>query len=278
MKKSFPLLIAGCLIFASLFGAAACSKDGDADLKKDAHKISASAEDNICEHCGKKLYEGEIEYALSDNQKYYIADIPRADGDVIVPGYYKDLGEEDYLPVLEITASSDYSFDSLELSAVVEKFSLGHMIGNYVGEIKVSEKNKHYKSIDGVLFNKAGTKLVYYPSKLEQTSYTVPDSVEEIEELAFSWAENLKKIRLPENGNLKKISYQAFFRCHNVESIIIPKSVETIGKGAFSSWGWRQESPATIYVRFKENEIPEGWGNALESGDNTKIVYGYTGE
>ena len=106
----------------------------------------------------------------------------------------------------------------------------------------------------------------------------MPDSVEEIEELAFSWAENLKKIRLPENGNLKKISYQAFFRCHNVESIIIPKSVETIGKGAFSSWGWRQESPATIYVRFKENEIPEGWGNALESGDNTKIVYGYTGE
>ena len=53
MKKSFPLLIAGCLIFVSLFGAAACSKDEDADLKKDAHKISASAEDNICEHCGK---------------------------------------------------------------------------------------------------------------------------------------------------------------------------------------------------------------------------------
>ena len=101
MKKSFTLLIAGCLIFVSLFGAAACSKDGDADLKKDAHKISASAEDNICEHCGKKLYEGKIEYALSDNQKYYIADIPRADGDVIVPGYYKDLGEEDYLPVLK---------------------------------------------------------------------------------------------------------------------------------------------------------------------------------
>ena len=41
MKKSFPLLIAGCLIFVSLFGAAACSKDEDADLKKDAHKISA---------------------------------------------------------------------------------------------------------------------------------------------------------------------------------------------------------------------------------------------
>ena len=102
MKKSFPLLIAGCLIFVSLFGAAACSKDEDADLKKDAHKISASAEDNICEHCGKKLYEGEIEYTLSDNQKYYIAEISRADGDVIVPGYYKDLGEEDYLPVLEV--------------------------------------------------------------------------------------------------------------------------------------------------------------------------------
>ncbi|MFQ7079550.1 MAG: hypothetical protein ACLRSW_17380 [Christensenellaceae bacterium] len=123
MKKSFPLLIAGCLIFVSLFGAAACSKDGDADLKKDAHKISASAEDNICEHCGKKLYEGEIEYALSDNQKYYIADIPRADGDVIVP----DITKTRRGRLFACAGNNCFQrlfFDSLELSAVVEKFSL----------------------------------------------------------------------------------------------------------------------------------------------------------
>ncbi|MFQ9422892.1 MAG: leucine-rich repeat protein [Christensenellaceae bacterium] len=277
MKKSFPLLIAGCLIFVSLFGAAACSKDEDADLKKDAHKISASAEDNICEHCGKKLYEGEIEYTLSDNQKYYIAEISRADGDVIVPGYYKDLGEEDYLPVLEVAvpenyASSACSFDSLEFSATVEHISIVHLSGNFAGEIKVPEKNKHYKSIDGVLFNKAGTKLVYYPSNLEQTSYTVPASVEEIGKLAFSRPDNLKKIQLSENGNLKKISSQAFYRCEKVESIIIPKSVETIENEAFATWSW------TVYVRFKENEIPDGWGNVFINGSNTKIVYGYTGE
>ena len=160
----------------------------------------------------------------------------------------------------------------MEFSATVEHISIVHLSGNFAGEIKVPEKNKHYKSIDGVLFNKAGTKLVYYPSNLEQTSYTVPASVEEIGKLAFSRPDNLKKIQLSENGNLKKISSQAFYRCEKVESIIIPKSVETIENEAFATWSW------TVYVRFKENEIPDGWGNVFINGSNTKIVYGYTGE
>ena len=83
MKKFWGICLTALFIGSVLTGAVAC---GD-DTMENAHKISATGNENICEHCGQALYEGEIEYTLSENGKYYIADIDSAKGDVIVPGY-----------------------------------------------------------------------------------------------------------------------------------------------------------------------------------------------
>ncbi|MBQ4155493.1 MAG: leucine-rich repeat protein, partial [Clostridia bacterium] len=43
--------------------------------------------------------------------------------------------------------------------------------------ITVDENNEKYCSVDDVLFNKDKTELIKYPSRKQEISYTIPDSV-----------------------------------------------------------------------------------------------------
>nr|WP_303997384.1 leucine-rich repeat protein [Ruminococcus bromii] len=75
-------------------------------------------------------------------------------------------------------------------------------------DINVEKDNQFYSSIDGVLFDKEHKKLKCYPAGKEDTSYTVPDGVLEIETKAFYGCSHL-------TGTFK-----------------LPKSVEYIGEYA----------------------------------------------
>ncbi|MDR2536332.1 MAG: leucine-rich repeat domain-containing protein [Treponema sp.] len=83
--------------------------------------------------------------------------------------------------------------------------------------IEVSEENTAYRSIEGVLFDKTGTILAVYPGGNQNPSYTIPDQVELIRNLAFSSAVNLVTVRIPPSviyiGNL------AFYGCPSLTSI-----------------------------------------------------------
>ncbi len=118
--------------------------------------------------------------------------------------------------------------------------------------IDVSKRNRNYKSMDGIMFNKNKSVLICYPSKSEGESYDIPDSVCTIEDWAFSDAGNLKEITIPDS--VETIGEGAFFHCESLEKIIIPYSVKTINDTAFrgcenlkevyvectsvSDWGW----------------------------------------
>lgn len=73
--------------------------------------------------------------------------------------------------------------------------------------------------------------LVKYTGTAETVS--VPDSVKEIGEEAFSGNSVLKKITLPKN--LEKISYGAFYECSSLEKIAIPDKCNTIETAAFGN-------------------------------------------
>lgn len=62
-------------------------------------------------------------------------------------------------------------------------------------EIKINQDNKSYKVIDGVMYTIDGKKIVIYPTGKEEEEYVVPDTIEEICQSAFSYAENLKKFK-----------------------------------------------------------------------------------
>ena len=63
-------------------------------------------------------------------------------------------------------------------------------------KITVAPGNKTYHVQDGVLFKKKET-LTLYPAGKKDVSYTIPKGITEIENLAFAWAKNLKKVAIP---------------------------------------------------------------------------------
>jgi hypothetical protein len=119
--------------------------------------------------------------------------------------------------------------------------------------VDVAAANPSYTSQNGILFNKDMTELLLYPSGKTENSYTVPDGVEIIGEMAFHKNPVLKTVTLPDSvkeigntafnssvletvnlGNgLETIERFAFSNCKNLESIRIPTSVKFIGRGVF---------------------------------------------
>ncbi len=121
--------------------------------------------------------------------------------------------------------------------------------------INVMTGNLYYSSINGVLFSKDQTELMCYPEGRSQSSFTIPrgtikicknafsgssslkkivtpDTLEFIDEYAFSRCNNLENIDLV--SGLQTISSDAFYRCDRLKKIIIPYTVTSIEKGAFN--------------------------------------------
>lgn len=90
-----------------------------------------------------------------------------------------------------------------------------------VKSFQVSSKNTSYSAKNGVLFNKKGDTLLFYPNG-KGTSYTVPAGTLTIESEAFNES-SLKKIVFPKG--LKTIKQDAFINCNRLTSVTIPKSV-----------------------------------------------------
>ncbi len=100
-----------------------------------------------------------------------------------------------------------------------------------LSNISVSEENLLYKSIDGVLFTKDMNTICQYPANKQAGTYSVPEGIETIEELAF-WGCNFTAISIPDS--IITIGNGAFTDCENITSIVLPDSVEEIEDGAFA--------------------------------------------
>lgn len=68
-----------------------------------------------------------------------------------------------------------------------------------IGAIVVAEGSEKYCSVDGVLYSKDMKTLIAYPREKKDTTYIVPESVEDINVEAFSNNSSLKMLQLGEN-------------------------------------------------------------------------------
>ncbi len=94
----------------------------------------------------------------------------------------------------------------------------------------VEEGNTAYCAVDGVLYSADMTRLVAYPVAAEATSFTVPDSVKEISQGAFTGS-RLTRIDLPDG--LETIGTYAFGYCQALTDIRLPNSLTEIFPMAF---------------------------------------------
>lgn len=172
------------------------------------------------------------------------------------------------IPKVTLESESLYSgdtriFKKIVLNADVEQFSAA---GVPVARYELTQESAYLKVENGVLFSADGTRLLAYPSQKADINYIVPESVTEISDYAFAYAEYLKELDMGPNTEkigiysfqgtqifelifspkLKSIGEYAF---NNAEltSVVLPDTVESIGRYAFYS--------ATITERIK---LPAG--------------------
>ena len=133
--------------------------------------------------------------------------------------------------------------------------------------------NRLFTEEDGVLF--VGRKLFKYPAEKKETSYTVPDWVNDIEPYAFRDCKYLEEVTL--SPNIMRLKEHAFQNCNSIKKVIFPRGITHIGYKAFDSCdNLRQvvlpetlevieESAFSCSENLREIELPDG---LEEIGDN----------
>lgn len=97
----------------------------------------------------------------------------------------------------------------------------------------VSSDNPNYSAVGGVLFNKDKTTLFKCP-QAKSGEYTIPSTVNTINEFAFYGCSSITSISLP--NSITSIGDYAFSGCTSLSSpIIIPTGVKTIPDFAFDN-------------------------------------------
>ena len=101
--------------------------------------------------------------------------------------------------------------------------------------INISSANSNFTSEDGVLFSKDKKILYLYPIGKEDINYTIPNTVEKINEYAFNRCTILESIDFTNATSLKTIEINAFSRCNNLTNINLNNSttLENINENAF---------------------------------------------
>ena len=153
-------------------------------------------------------------------------------------------------------------------------------------KFKVAEGNTAFEAVDGVLYNKGQTKLYYYPSAKEGTSFDVPETVTEIGYNAICRNETLTEVTFTGTGKLT-IGYGAMFNLRALKTLTFKSSQITLNSLAFSG----DEALEVIYCAdsavkaeiIANKGIVKYTGNVLLEGGGTKedengVVYLFDSE
>ena len=166
----------------------------------------------------------------------------------------KYLGNE-RCPRLALISYDPYSFSGLTeyvIPAETQSIMTDAFDGYHGGvDASVEQGNPYFKAVDGVIYSKDGTELVYH-SRMSNTQFDIPNGVTTIRDYAFFATPNLKKLTMPSSvthigkyglaytsletiqlsNNLTYIGDYAFAGC-GITSIRIPDSVTYMGDRVF---------------------------------------------
>ena len=101
-----------------------------------------------------------------------------------------------------------------------------------LSNISIAETNPFYICVDGVLYTADGTRLVQYLAGRPSSMYSMPSSVNMIEEYAFWGASQLSDLSI--SSSVTEIPEYAFANCIGLVNVVLPYSVLSLRAYSFS--------------------------------------------
>lgn len=190
------------------------------------------------------------------------------------------------LPSLTIPEGVEYLGESIvyrcyqltEINLPSTLMSIGYLGGDCTNlrTITVAPGNKYYSVCDGVLFSSSMRELICHPAALNDTNYTIPDSiitictyafaenakllnviipdsVTTIKSCAFSGCTSLREIVIPDS--VIRVEHYAFYGCKNLQNVVLSKNVTSLNQQTFSD--------CTSLYEFR---LPDGFKQLESSG------------
>ena len=78
----------------------------------------------------------------------------------------------------------------------------------------IPEASNRFRSVGGILFDKSASTLLLYPAGRADSTYTVPEGIEEIGSQAFYTNRHITNVSLPQS--LRRICREAFRFCYRL--------------------------------------------------------------
>lgn len=251
-KNIFKSLLAAAMALTMIFGAAPLS--GFVGIR--LPMLSLKAEAAITGTTEDGLFEYAVEgyWPISDPRNGVIITRYKGpdSGEVVIP---KTIGGYEVKKISDGAFQNCTGITSIVIPDSVISIGVSAFSGcTSLSEITVSQDNKNYSSVDGVLFNKDGSELIVYPKGNGRSAYTVPDGVTSIGDSAFSGCTSLTEIVIPDS--VTSIGVFAFSGCTSLSKVDLPKTLTTIEAGTFCDCTSLKE----IVIPDSVTEIKNKWG------------------
>lgn len=174
--------------------------------------------------------------------------------EIVLPNSVKYIGDSAFFQCTYATIQLTDSVVSVGDRALLECFSIcslyiGKNLEHFGNEafysarlesIKVHSDNQFFICVDNVLFTKDMSKLILYPVASKNSSYVIPEGVTCIQAYAFAGFEssliqgaNLETVIFPQS--VVSIGDSAFNGQIKIKELNLPYSLETIGHHAFTN-------------------------------------------
>ena len=254
------VVIAGVVIFSMLDVAKKNSLSTDGIIENSVDINASSNSESSHEPTAEELRAAELKedeknyvYKEYQNDTLHIVGYKGKLEDLVIPEKYSNK----VITGIDPMAFSGCSqIKSVTISKNIQSISLNNRSCNmnpfydciYMKNIYVDEDNRYFTSVDGVLYNKSKTELLFYPSYKSDSSYTILDSVTKIEVGAFQRNGIVTEVILPKN--IKTISKEAFLECTSLQKIEIPSGITEISESLFS--GCKSLNDITLPNTIKE--------------------------
>ena len=146
-------------------------------------------------------------------------------------------------------------------------------------QYNVDRNNANYKSVDGVLYTEDGLTLVNYPAARTNTKITVPNGTAKLSDWAFRGNANVETIVLP--ASINDVQKGAFYMCNSLKTILFNgtqeewvaacKDAENI-KAEVVCLG-TEKKPITANTEDNTTTVEvKGYGDAIDNVEKVEIT------